>query len=244
MKLPLPNNGTFSPPFANITMPSLPDDLWKWLAIPWEWLAFKILLPLIVGALALPALLVVVIFLMGFTTAGVAAGSFAATWQAGIGLVTAGSVFAVMQFVGANLMLIFINPICLAIGAVVGLLVELLGFRATVVTFVMVVAVWVWTAMLCSAMYLAYAFVLMLVLMLVVYVPGALINNNGGYRPIGDDHQGITALGVIIRLIVSIVGLYYASAVLRVFWPEHVQQCVALIGHHNSTDVPPKFVLF
>ncbi|XP_031629586.1 interferon alpha-inducible protein 27-like protein 1 [Contarinia nasturtii] len=48
----------------------------------------------IIGAASLP--------LLGFGTAGVAAGSAAAAWQSSIGAVAAGSIFAILQSLGAT----------------------------------------------------------------------------------------------------------------------------------------------
>ena len=58
-------------------------------------------------------------FMAGFTTAGVAAGSAAAAFQAVIGNVVAGSVFSVLQYVGATTVLGTVaGPVIAVVGTV------------------------------------------------------------------------------------------------------------------------------
>lgn len=68
---------------------------------------------LISGAAAVP-------WVLGFTTAGVAGGSIAATAQAGIGSVAAGSWFATLQAIGATTILGTVAPLALAVAVAGG----------------------------------------------------------------------------------------------------------------------------
>lgn len=71
----------------------------------------------------------------GFTSAGVAAGSVAAGLQAGVGNVVGGSLFAVLQSIGATGAIVGALPAAAGVGAVAGLLVLLLWDRAKMILY-------------------------------------------------------------------------------------------------------------
>jgi len=79
-----------------------------------------------VGVLLAPVVAVGIVGAFGFSTAGVVAGSLAATIHAGIGDVAAGSLFALAQSIGAGgaLPAIF-SAIAGAIGALLGAIIPL-----------------------------------------------------------------------------------------------------------------------
>lgn len=63
----------------------------------------KRLRALVIGSTAAVGIIGIALLpLLGFTTGGIAAGSAAASWQASIGAVAAGSLFAVLQSLGAT----------------------------------------------------------------------------------------------------------------------------------------------
>ncbi|KAG8913151.1 hypothetical protein FRC02_005627 [Tulasnella sp. 418] len=65
--------------------------LWRqWQRVP-KWLRWSVY-----GLLAFAAFMLI-LYLIGFTPAGVAAGSLAAAWHSSIGIVAAGSLFSVLQ---------------------------------------------------------------------------------------------------------------------------------------------------
>lgn len=79
----------------------------------------KRLRALIIGSAAVVGILGCVLLpVLGFTTGGIAAGSAAASWQSSIGLVAAGSLFAVLQSLGATgLGILLFGGIGAALGA-------------------------------------------------------------------------------------------------------------------------------